>query len=130
MLPPPNPHAAKYFSSQRNSPAGDASKFFRDAREVDDIDRVERRRLLELFMDQRQRLPRDRTRSLDADIDVGSFVRGPLGARSEQKDAIGRVGHMPSHDRGRETRGLTGTMQRFHGGDYTPNRCESASAAP
>jgi hypothetical protein len=64
--------------SQRQSHPRDPAEFFRDTGKVDDFDCVQRRRLIELFLDLRQRFERDRAGALDADIDIGALVRRPL----------------------------------------------------
>src|SRR6266850_3290509 len=54
---------------------------------------------LELVVDRRESGTRDRGRAFYADVDIGAFAGRAGRARTEQKDAVGRIGHMPPDHR-------------------------------
>jgi len=66
--------------SQRDLPFCDPAKPLRHPREIDDVDRIEGRSLIELIVDRRESGARDRGRTFYADIDIGPLA-GELDAR-------------------------------------------------
>ena len=65
--------AAIALLSQRDPPLGDAAAPRRPAREIDDVDRIEGRRLLELVVDRRESGARNRGRAFYAN-DIGALA--------------------------------------------------------
>jgi hypothetical protein len=70
----PNPLAAIGLLSQRNPMLCDQAKSLGNAREIDNVDRIEGRGLLELTVDRRESGARDRGRAFYADVDVRALI--------------------------------------------------------
>jgi hypothetical protein len=73
------------------------AKFLRHPREIDNVDRIEGRCLLELVVDRRENGARNGGWAFYSDIDIGALAGRAGRARTKQENTISRIGHMPPY---------------------------------
>ena len=73
--------------SPRNLPFRNLAEFLRRARKIDDVDRIEGRRLFELVVDRHKNSARGRGLVFYTKVDIGALDGRAGRAGAEQKDA-------------------------------------------
>jgi hypothetical protein len=96
----------------------DPAEFLRHVRKIDDLDCIERRRLLEFVVNGCEHDARDRGRSFYANVDIRALASHAGRTRSEQEDVIGRIRHMPPDHGSRKFGGIGRVADRSHAAVY------------